>query len=82
MPENRIDHGELISLTADIVAAYVGSNSVVIADPDVTSLKIESYGVWPHCVESASHSSPALLLFEKLMKDPVHLSESGIPKSR
>ncbi len=32
MSENRIEHGELLSLTADIVAAYVGSNSVVIAD--------------------------------------------------
>ncbi len=32
MPENRSEHDELLSLTADIVAAYVGSNSVVIAD--------------------------------------------------
>ena len=32
MSENRIEHGELLSLTAEIVAAYVGSNSVVIAD--------------------------------------------------
>ncbi len=32
MTENRIEHDELLSLTADIVAAYVGSNSVFIAD--------------------------------------------------
>ena len=32
MSENRIEHDDLLSLTAEIVAAYVGSNSVVIAD--------------------------------------------------
>jgi len=32
MSENQIEHDELLSLTAEIVAAYVRSNSVVIAD--------------------------------------------------